>query len=85
MIERTTLTTTLKRLWPFGAPADSADTPSDSTTDTTPAMQRLVAGLQYEIVPMSSIEQAMADLPPAAHVSVTCSPVKGIPATLHHT
>ena len=34
---------------------------------------------------MKSIDQAIADLPPAAHVSVTCSPAKGIRATLEYT
>jgi methylenetetrahydrofolate reductase (NADPH) len=66
----------LKQRW-FGqsAPAPHA----------TPAMARLVADLHYEIVPINSIDQAIDDLPPTAHVSVTCSPVKGIPATLEYT
>ena len=34
---------------------------------------------------MKSIEQAIADLPARAHVSVTCSPVKGIAATQEYT
>jgi methylenetetrahydrofolate reductase (NADPH) len=46
-----------------------------------PAVRRLVADLRYELVPMKSVEQAIADLPPGAPVSVTCSPVKGIAAT----
>ena len=45
---------------------------------SSPAMRDLVANLHYEIVPMKSIEQAIEDLPSAAHVSVTCSPAKGI-------
>jgi methylenetetrahydrofolate reductase (NADPH) len=47
----------------------------------SPSMRALVAGLNYEIVPMKSVEQAIEDLPPRAHVSVTCSPAKGIAAT----
>jgi methylenetetrahydrofolate reductase (NADPH) len=47
-------------------------------------MAALVSNLHYEIVPTKSIDQAMADLPPRAHVSVTCSPAKGIPATLEY-
>jgi methylenetetrahydrofolate reductase (NADPH) len=48
-------------------------------------MRRLVANLHYEIVPMKSIEQAIDELPPATHVSVTCSPAKGIAATREYT
>lgn len=51
----------------------------------SPAMRRLVAGMHYELVPMKSIDQAIEDLPAGAHVSVTCSPVKGIPATQEYT
>ncbi len=55
------------------------------TTESSPSMAKLVADLHYEIVPMKSVDQAIADLPPCAHVSVTCSPVKGIDATLEIT
>ncbi|MDJ0769107.1 MAG: hypothetical protein QNJ12_09945 [Ilumatobacter sp.] len=48
-------------------------------------MARLVSNLHYEIVPMASVEQAIAQLPPRSHVSVTCSPAKGIDATLELT
>ena len=60
---------------------------SESSPDQTisPAMSDLVANLHYEIVPMSSIEQAVDDLPPGADVSVTCSPVRGIVATQGYT
>ncbi len=44
--------------------------------------EALIRDLGYEIVPMKSVEAAAAALPPAATVSVTCSPVKGIDATL---
>jgi hypothetical protein len=37
--------------------------------------------LDYELGTMKSFDQAMADLPENAHVSVICSPVKGIAAT----
>jgi methylenetetrahydrofolate reductase (NADPH) len=69
----------LKQRWPFG---QSREVPAPHAT---PAMARLVADLHYEIVPITSIDQAIDDLPSAAHVSVTCSPVKGIPATLEYT
>lgn len=59
----------------------------ESTSDVviSPAMRRLVTDLHYEIVPMKSIEQAIEDLPPGAHVSVTCSPAKGISVTQEYT
>ena len=41
--------------------------------------------LHYELIPTKSFDQAMADLPERAHVSVTCSPVKGIAATQEST
>ncbi len=69
----------LMDLLPIGPATDTADG-SYST-----AMGELVANLHYEIVPMKSIDQAIADLPPAAHVSVTCSPARGIAATLDYT
>lgn len=37
--------------------------------------------LHYELIPTKSFDQALADLPAHAHVSVACSPVKGIAAT----
>lgn len=52
---------------------------------SSPAMRALVVDLHYEIVPTKSIDQAIADLPPGAHVSVTCSPTKGIATTLEYT
>lgn len=42
----------------------------------------LIAGLKYELVPMSNVDEAIAALPPASTVSVTCSPKKGIEATM---
>ncbi len=51
----------------------------------SPAMAALVAGMHYELVPMKSIEPAIEELPPGAHVSLTCSPAKGIPATQQYT
>ncbi len=52
---------------------------------SSPAMRDLVSNLHYEIVPMKSIEAAIEALPPGAHVSVTCSPAKGIAATQEYT
>lgn len=69
----------LKKHLPFAS--GDAEPPPDYSL----AMGELVANLHYEIVPMTSIEQAIEELPPAAHVSVTCSPAKGIDATLEYT
>lgn len=68
---QTSMMQTLKKRWPFGG----------MPVEHSPAMARLVSNLQYEIIPMKSVEQAIADLPPGAHVSVTCSPAQGIAAT----
>jgi methylenetetrahydrofolate reductase (NADPH) len=67
----------LKKLLGGGVPA--AATPTSSQ-----AMRDLVANLHYELVPMKSIDQAIDALPPSADVSITCSPVKGIPPTLEY-
>ena len=48
---------------------------------TSPAAQRLVRNMRYELVPLKSLNQAIADLPKGAAVSVTCSPAKGIATT----
>lgn len=42
----------------------------------------LTAALTYEVVPMARVDEAIVALPPASRVSVTCSPVKGISATI---
>ena len=44
--------------------------------------RKLVEGLTFEVVPMNGVDQAIAALPPASEVSVTCSPVKGIAETM---
>lgn len=45
-------------------------------------VQRLVSQMCYELVPLASADQAISDLPVGSSVSVTCSPVKGIAATM---
>jgi len=47
--------------------------------------RQLLEGMTYEVIPMKSVEKAIVDLPPGAKVSVTCSPVKGIDATMELT
>jgi methylenetetrahydrofolate reductase (NADPH) len=64
----------LRKLWPFGsgvAAPDVVDGP----------VAALVRDLHLELVPMPSVVQAITDLPVRSHVSVTCSPAKGIAAT----
>ena len=84
--------TLLKKFLPFdlGGSSDPLDATDvvDVVDAATPAMRdamrELVQHLHYEIVPMASIDEAITDLPAGSRVSVTCSPVKGIPPTLHH-
>jgi methylenetetrahydrofolate reductase (NADPH) len=47
--------------------------------------RRLISSMNYELVPLKSVEAAIAALPPASPVSVTCSPTKGIATTLELT
>ena len=46
------------------------------------ARHHLLRSVVLELVPMSSLDGQLGFLPPASRVSVTCSPVKGIDATL---
>ena len=48
-------------------------------------MRSLIEEAKLELIPMASLERAVAELPPGSHVSMTCSPVKGIDATLDET
>ena len=57
-----------------------SDLPSSSVT-----RRRLVEAMRYELVPVKSAGAQIVHLPPASPVSVTCSPVKGISATLELT
>ena len=44
-------------------------------------LRDLVANLNFELVPMKSVDAAIDDLAPGSTVSVTCSPAKGLGAT----
>jgi methylenetetrahydrofolate reductase (NADPH) len=51
-----------------------------------PAVTRqLLESARYEVIPMKSVAAAIPSLPAGCSVSVTCSPVKGIDATLELT
>ncbi len=52
------------------------------TTSEQNYRRKLIQEMTYEIIPMKSAEIAISDLPPGARVSITCSPVKGIDATM---
>ena len=85
--------TLLKRMLPFDlggsndplAATDVVDVVEAADPDQLDAMRGLVEHLDYEIVPMTSIDEAIEALPPRSRVSITCSPVKGIAATLEYT
>ncbi|HEY7627255.1 MAG TPA: hypothetical protein VH761_09305 [Ilumatobacteraceae bacterium] len=49
------------------------------------ARRRLIENARYEVVPLKSLHDQMQHLPPGSSVSVTCSPTKGIDATLELT
>jgi methylenetetrahydrofolate reductase (NADPH) len=45
----------------------------------------MIRSLTFEVIPLPSLDDAVAALPPNSEVSVTCSPVKGIPTTMDVT
>lgn len=47
--------------------------------------RELVAYARFELVPMKALDGAIAELPPKSRVSITCSPARGIDATLDVT
>lgn len=81
--------TKLKKLISFSGADDVLDQAAqaiEAADDSQRAdMRSLVERLQYELVPMKSIDEAIEALPAGAHVSVTCSPAKGIAATQQYT
>lgn len=46
------------------------------------ARRRLIQNARYEVVPLKSLKEQIPHLPAGCPVSVTCSPTKGIEATL---
>jgi methylenetetrahydrofolate reductase (NADPH) len=51
----------------------------------TDAVRELASKTRFELVPMSGVESSIDALAPASLVSVTCSPAKGVQATLDLT
>ena len=51
----------------------------------TDAVRELVSRTRFELVPMKDVDGAISALAPASPVSVTCSPTKGVQATLDLT
>jgi methylenetetrahydrofolate reductase (NADPH) len=49
------------------------------------AQRRLIAEARYELIPLKNVDAQIAFLPAGSSVSVTCSPVKGLQATLDLT
>jgi methylenetetrahydrofolate reductase (NADPH) len=52
------------------------------STFASPVVRRVVASTTFELVPLKNLDAQLPELPEGAKVSVTCSPVKGIDATL---
>lgn len=55
---------------------------SDGQTASVLPRMAVRPPLIYELIPVSSVDDAIEHLPDGAQVSLTCSPTKGIPATL---
>ena len=55
--------------------------PNKSAVIASESVKKLVRNMRYELVPLKLLDQAIADLPDGAPVSVICSPAKGIATT----
>ena len=51
----------------------------------SPHNSQLIKSMTYELIPLSTLDAAIEALPAASSVSVTCSPVKGLGATIEST
>lgn len=65
-------------------PAVTADRPS-SSSDGDRARRAVLAAMRHELVPLKNVAAAIDALPPGSQVSVTCSPAKGLEATVELT
>lgn len=53
--------------------------------EVDPALRALIDGARFELIPMSSLERAIGELPARSSISMTCSPAKSIETTLDET
>ena len=58
---------------------------SPMPTTTTAVQRQLVAEARYELIPLKNVDAQIAHVPAGSSVSVTCSPAKGLQATLDLT
>ncbi|MBI4883104.1 MAG: methylenetetrahydrofolate reductase [Actinobacteria bacterium] len=56
-----------------------------STTKNQSTQHNLIANARFEVVPLKNLEAQIEHIPASASVSVTCSPAKGLQATLDLT
>lgn len=52
---------------------------------TSSAQRQLIAEARYEVIPLKNVDAQLAFVPDGSSVSVTCSPAKGLQATLDLT
>ncbi len=57
----------------------------DFQLNSQPEDSSCLATVRWELIPMKGVEDQIQALPPASHVAVTCSPSKGLEATLDLT
>ncbi len=62
-----------------------SNTATAETAEDAAHRRSLITDLTFEVVPLSTLDAAIEALPPRSKVSVTCSPVKGIAATMELT
>ncbi|MEU8346275.1 methylenetetrahydrofolate reductase (NADPH) [Actinomadura meyerae] len=53
-------------------------------TDPVEAARELIRGAAIEVIPIKGAERAVAAIPPATKVTITCSPKFGLDRTLEH-
>ena len=66
----------------FSSLRDRADTRSMARSRSVPGLLGLIRGAHLEVLPTPTIVERCAGLPADTTISVTCSPVKGIGATV---
>jgi len=70
----------------MASPYNNSNKAGDSNPNNEGSYKnQLIKNLTFEIIPLKSVDDAIAALPPHSSVSVTCSPVKGIAETIRLT